>query len=162
MQLNPDSVWLREAGGGVASFFPDQRNESFRFSPDVGYFITRLTVGGVAVTVGGAAVTEAGSSRATTRSSGQVIPVGNATRKIKVKIIQASLKKSASGRPDFKPLSQTFVDVTEATANVNYLSNAVKEKWGRSYVLVTSDAMRLEDSSGTQGKCSLLFHWLCV
>ena len=34
----------------------------------------------------------------------------------------------------------------------HYISSVIKQKWGEDYVLVTSDCLELEDSSGTQGK----------
>ena len=50
---------------------------------------------------------------------------------------------------EFMAQNQTFVDVTEATANLHYVSSAIQRKWGPEYVLVTSDGL---DSSGTQGR----------
>jgi hypothetical protein len=61
------------------------------------------------------------------------------------------MKRNHGNRLEFKPLHVTFVEVTEATANVVYLSHVVKERWGPHFRLVTSDGMVLEDSSGTQG-----------
>ena len=157
LQLNLDSVWLREAGPGRvgASFFPDSRNERFDFSADVGFFITRLTVEGVSTS--SSRPSDGSSSRvltaATTRaSSTAILPAGNSKKgRINVKVVQATMKRSSSGRLEFMPISQTFIDVTESTANVNYLSHAIKMKWGDEYELVTSDGIRIEDSSGTHG-----------
>lgn len=154
LQLDVDSVWLRKAGVGAGrqAFFPDPRNQRFNFTSDVGYFVNHFVVEGNsprAPTPTTRAVV-AGSSRMTSRGPGTVIPVGRKSS-VNVKIVQASMKKSVSGCPDFKPLGQMFIDINEATANVNYLSHAVKEKWGNEYVLVTSDAIKIEDSSGTQG-----------
>ena len=41
--------------------------------------------------------------------------------------------------------------VVESTATVPYLSSMIQEKWGKGYVLVTIDGLRLEDSDGTRG-----------
>ena len=73
------------------------------------------------------------------------------TQSINVKVIQASVKRLANGKLEFMAHNQTFVDVTEATANVNYVSSAVLRKWGSDYNLVTSDCLKL-DSLGTHGK----------
>ena len=60
--------------------------------------------------------------------------------------------KKGGGCPEFQSVSQMFVDVTESTANVMYLTHIIEEKWGSDYLLVTSDGIKVEDSSGTQGK----------
>ena len=53
------------------------------------------------------------------------------------------------GKFEFHKLGQGFIDVNETTANVFYIG-------GPAYVLVTSDDLKLENSSGTQGKGLLL------
>ena len=90
-----------------------------------------------------------------TTGSRPIVPPGASTTKkasVNIKIIQARMARKANGRPEFEPLSQTFVDVTDSTANVMYLTHIIKEKWGSMYVLVTNDGMRIEDGSGTQGR----------
>lgn len=77
------------------------------------------------------------------------------TQSSNVKIVQASMKHLASGKIEFIPQNQTFVDVTETTANLHYVSSAVQRKWGPEYTLVTSDGLKVDDSSGTQGECTL-------
>ena len=77
------------------------------------------------------------------------------TGSVSVKIVKASFSLKHSGRKvEFERLGQTFVSMSEATANVMYISSVIKQKWGEDYVLVTSDSLQLEDSSGTQGKSS--------
>jgi hypothetical protein len=49
------------------------------------------------------------------------------------------MKTGGGGKAEFMPQTQTFVDVTESTANVIYITTAVQRKWGSQYVLVTSD-----------------------
>ena len=68
-----------------------------------------------------------------------------------MKIVQASIRRLPSGKTEFIPQNQTFVDVTEATANLHYVSSAVQHKWGQDYALVTSDGLKVDDSSGTKG-----------
>ena len=75
---------------------------------------------------------------------------------LSVKIIQASMRRLAGGKVEFGHIGQTFLDVTEATANVHYIGNAVQRKWGNEYILVTADGLQIEDSSGTQGGCFAL------
>lgn len=112
MQLNPDSLWLREAGPGPgrAVFFPDSRNEHFDFSPDVGLFITQLVVEGASTS--SSRPSDASSSRvltaASTRApSAAILPAGKNKATINVKVVQATMKKSASERPELLPISQT-------------------------------------------------------
>ncbi len=58
---------------------------------------------------------------------------------------------SPSGKAEYTPENQVFVDVTEATANLNYITSVVQRKWGEEYSLVTCDGLKVDDSSGTQG-----------
>ena len=153
LQISLDSVWLREAGPGDgfrAAFFPDSRNRHFDFSGDVGFIITRLSVqGSPSCRSDSTRVLSIGSTKAPGTST--VTPI--ATKKsnsINVKIIQGTIpKRSASGRPEIKYVSQTFIDINESTANVMYLTHVIKELWGPNYVLITADGMKIEDSSGT-------------
>ena len=48
-----------------------------------------------------------------------------------------------------------FTSISESTATVPYLSTVIQDKWGEGYVLVTSDGLKVEDSDGTRGICSL-------
>lgn len=70
--------------------------------------------------------------------------------------MQAGFKRLNGGRPEFTPQNQTFVDLTEATANVNYVTSVIQRRWGSEYVMVTSDGLKIDDSSGTQGTCGII------
>lgn len=87
-------------------------------------------------------------------SRSAVIAHGRREQTINVKIIQAKMKlpRSASGKPQFVNLNVLYIDVTEATANITYLTNAVRAKWGNDHVIVTSEGLPISDGSGTQGK----------
>ena len=61
------------------------------------------------------------------------------------------MRRSPNGKAEFSGENQTFISISEANANVHFIQNVVQQKWGRSYVLVTSDGLPIEDSSGTQG-----------
>ncbi len=69
-----------------------------------------------------------------------------------VKIVQASFKRLPNGKPEFSQIGQVFINISETTANTHYLSSVIEKKWGADNVLVTSDGLRIEDSSGTPGK----------
>ena len=47
-----------------------------------------------------------------------------------------------------------LVFLTEATANIYmyYISGVIQNKWGKDFVLVTGDGLKIKDSSGTQGR----------
>ena len=156
MQLDPSTVWLREEGGSRA-FFPDLQNAHFVLSADVGVLITDLVAMGSpmqgqsfasAPSAGRVAAISSLANEPST-SGTQSVPTMRKTQSINVKVIQASVKRLANGKLEFMAHNQTFVDVTEATANVN---SAVQRKWGLDYNLVTSDGLKLDDSSGTHGK----------
>ena len=68
-----------------------------------------------------------------------------------VKVTRATMKRCPNGKAEFSGENQTFISVSEANANVHFLQTVIQQKWGRNYVLVTSDGLPIEDSSGTQG-----------
>ena len=57
-----------------------------------------------------------------------------------------------AGKVEFSVAHQTFITISEPNANVNYIQSVVQQKWGREYILVTSDGLPIEDGSGTQGQ----------
>ena len=157
IQLDPSTVWLREESGSRA-YFPDSQNTRFVLSDDVGVLITELVAMGSpapGTTSQSAVRVPSISSLSSEPSTSGLQTHALSLRKnhsSNEKIIQASMKRLANGKLDFVPHNQTFVDVTEATANVNYITAAVQRKWGPDHVLVTSDGLQLDDSSGTQGE----------
>ena len=84
-----------------------------------------------------------------------------------VKIVKAKVKKGGNRKkPEFLPISQAYIELTESTANLDHISSMVKRRWGDQYVIVTSDGIQLEDSPATQG-LRLFIHvlsesFLCV
>ena len=157
IQLDPATVWLREDSPGNRAFFPDEHNAHFVFNDDVGVLITNL------VAMGSPMNTQ--SHHSPPISSARVLPTASEpstsglshlsarkTQSCNVKIIQASVRRLSNGKLEFSPQNQTFVDVTEATANLHYVSSAVQRKWGQEYTLVTSDGLKVDDSSGTKGE----------
>lgn len=80
-----------------------------------------------------------------------VIPIAKKGQGSSVKIVQASFKRLHNGKAEFNQLGQLFIDISETTANVHYISSVIKKQRGANYVLATSDGLPIEDSSGTQG-----------
>ena len=67
------------------------------------------------------------------------------------KVVQAHFTKMPWGKFDFTKIGQTFIDVHESTANVDYITSIVQRKWGQGHILVTGDGLPIEESSSTQG-----------
>lgn len=159
LQLNLESLWLKEAGPGRSAFFPDTANEKFDFTADVGLFITRFIVEGTQSRLRpavSASMACPSTSRISSLSNIQPPPVYKSNRAssggpfANVKITYSIIKKSGS-RPDFKKLHQAFIKVNDDTANVHYLTYMIRQKWNCDLVLVTPEGMPIEDGSGTQG-----------
>lgn len=74
--------------------------------------------------------------------------LGNKSHVSTINVVQANVKHLPGGECEFFHIGQTFLDVTESTANVNYI---VQRWWGSDYVLVMADGLEIEDISGTQG-----------
>ena len=163
--MDPTTVWLREEPPGSRVFFPNANNTGFILSDDVGILITHMVAVGSPVQPSQASTSSRVISHTQSSGSGLTSHTHNANtavqhhpapgRKrpsISVKVVQAGFKRLISGRPEFTPQNQTFVDLTEATANVNYVTSVIQRKWGLEFVMVTSDGLKIDDSSGTQGK----------
>ena len=160
IQLDPSTVWLREEAPGHRAFFPTPDLSRFHLNSDV----TRAVVEGCPLpdiernSVGRvmSLSTAPGPSTALNTGGARTIgrPVSTVSRRVQtvnVKVVKATMKTAIGGKAEFTPQTQTFVDVTESTANVIYITTAVQRKWGSQYVLVTSDGLQIEDGSGTQG-----------
>ena len=63
---------------------------------------------------------------------------------VSVKVFEANLSFTDSGKPNFEKLGQVFIEIREATANV------AQAELGANYTLVTNDGLELHDSAGTQ------------
>ena len=153
LQLDPNSVWLREEFGSHI-YFPDISTGCFTLPPGVEY----LMVEGSSVIQGASSVSDtvnvatphtAGNTRVNRPAFGSLQRKSHLS--FNIKIVQATLKWLSNGKPEFNHLGQLFVDITEATANVHYILSVVQKKWGRDYNIVTADGLQLDDCSGTQG-----------
>ena len=68
-----------------------------------------------------------------------------------VRIAKADVRRLSNGKVELEKLEQTFIDLTDDTANVNYVNTVIQKKWGKEYVLCTNDGLPIEDGFGTQG-----------
>ncbi len=154
-QLDPRTVWLREEFGSRA-YFPNTSNTEFVIDAESAPF--SLIVEGSSQPVASTsashgvpvAVPHASSSTSALPPFRPTFP--RKTHTATVKITRASLTYNASGKSEFARLDQAFFDISEDNANVPYLTNAVHQKWGDEYKIVTNDGLPIEDSSGTTGR----------
>ena len=68
-----------------------------------------------------------------------------------IKIVKANIVNAFRRKPEFVSISQTFVELTESTANLTYVLGVIHKRWGQQYTLVTNDAIELTDDSSTLG-----------
>ena len=72
-----------------------------------------------------------------------------------LKVVQAKMTWQSAGHPDFLKLGQTFITLSESTANIHHVTTAVKAEFRHGYVLVTADGLEVRDSTGL-GVCSIM------
>jgi len=74
-------------------------------------------------------------------------------QKTLIRITKARIIRTCTERkkPDFHRTGQLFVGVTETTANVGYVCEAVRNQWGDEYTVVTRDGFEIVDTAATQG-----------
>ena len=68
-----------------------------------------------------------------------------------LKVVQAWISCISAGCPQFQKLGQTFIVLSESTANIHHVTSAVKTEFGEEHVVITADDLEVWDSSGTQG-----------
>ena len=61
-------------------------------------------------------------------------PVGGSGKNrdptLSLKVVQATMQQTPGGKPEFTRLSQAFIDITESTANVLFITSVIRAKWG--------------------------------
>ena len=78
------------------------------------------------------------------------------------KVILAEGNKTDKGGTSFRELGQTYVNITEDTANVTYITSKVRETCGDERLeLFTSNGLKVNDTEGTRGKYHL-YGILCM
>ena len=72
------------------------------------------------------------------------------------KVILAEANKNDKGGTLFRELGQTYVNITEDTANVTYIISKVRETFSEERLeLFTSNGLKVTDTEGTRGRCYL-------
>ena len=76
---------------------------------------------------------------------------------ISVRITKAVSKMLMNGKTELVKMEQIFIDLSEETSNVHFVNDAIQRKWGKDFVVCTSDGLAIEDSSGTSGELFFCF-----
>ena len=74
-----------------------------------------------------------------------------------MKIVKAKMVSCKTGKVDFSAISQMHIDLNESSANVEYVLEEIRKRWGEEYNLVTVDGLKLEDCEGNRGIVSIYF-----
>ena len=82
-----------------------------------------------------------------------VVP-GHKSSKSLVKVIKAKMERSGK-KVTFHNGEVGYVEVTEHTANVDYINREIKSLWGNGYRIMTADGTEVKDCSGTRGTCNV-------
>ena len=144
--MDPDTVYLREEFGQRA-FFQDADND-FQLPTSVGVTILSLIVEGSHVNIRPPSTSVVLGTPGPSYG-GKPILSSKKEVSVKVKVVQATMKKLSNGKYEFNNENQTYITVTEGTANLKgqQVSQVIQRKWGSGYVLVTSDGLKLNDSA---------------
>ena len=90
-------------------------------------------------------------------SSSRPVPFGGNKRKggAIAKIIHPEMtQKNEKGPPSFQELGQTYINISEDKANVNYVLSKARDSFNDpSLELVTSNGLKIMDNEGTKGLC---------
>ena len=60
--------------------------------------------------------------------------------------------KKTGGKPEFQCTGQMYIELTDTTANVGQVCEAVRRQWGSEYTIVSVEGVEIDDSSATQGR----------
>lgn len=80
-----------------------------------------------------------------------VIPQRKSSFSLKIIKARISSKHKGNSKPTFQPLGQMYVDITDSTANLQYIHACIQNQWGDEFTIVTNNGLELEDSPATQG-----------
>ena len=75
-----------------------------------------------------------------------------------LKVVKAEMKKIGK-KIEFTPISQTFIELIDSTANLENITGIIQRRWGSNYVLMTQDGLKLEESPSLNGMQLMLFAW---
>ena len=168
--VDPNTLWLRETYSNRV-YFPSS-DGTFDLKAEGAEAFSEITVEGDAYSGSGnrpaapstatLSATGVGSSSNTSNSMLSSYPsftsvVSSHGRRgsngggSNLKVVQAEISGFSAGRPEFRRLGQTFIPLSDSTANIHHVTSVVKAEFGDEYVVVTADDLEVRDSAGTRG-----------
>ena len=60
--------------------------------------------------------------------------------------------KKPGGKPEFQCTGQMYIELTDTTANVGQVCEAVRRQWGSEYTIVSVEGLEIDDTLATQGR----------
>ena len=148
-QVDTNSLYLKEEFGDL-SFWP---NEAGRFNT------AHLDDGSLVVVMGDDIVNtprqEHHSAQSfSTPGTTPLFGGGRWKNAVIVKIIHAEMSlRNERNNPSFQEIGQTYLNVNEENANVNFLTTKARESFHDETIdLVTSNGLKIIDNEGTRGQ----------
>ena len=155
LQVEPSETWLRDDCDGKA-YFPQDGN--FNLQTQAISEFTTLVVEGPSLNTPAARSNLPPTTTLTSTPSPSGFPgfrsvvAPKRSSSFSLKVLKAKMNRSAGRRnPEFHVMGQTYIEITDSTANLEYILGVITQRWGNGYTLVTSDGVPLEDSPTTQG-----------
>ncbi len=165
MQVNPSETWLRDDCDGTAFFPLDDGNFNLS-SLGVSSYAT-LVVEGPALSASvlprssilprqppSVTVSSTPTSSPLPPPAFRSVTAPKRMASFSLKVVKATMCRQGKRKPEFQPISQTYLDLIDSTANLEHIHSIVQRRWGTEYTIVTNDGLPLEDSPATQG-------WFC-
>ena len=162
MQVNPSETWLRDDCDGAA-FFPQENGNLNLGSLGVSAYAT-LVVEGPALSAStlprsntlpcqqsSVTVSSTPSTSSLPPPSFRSVTAPKRGANFSLKVVKATMCRQGKRKAEFQPISQTYLELVESTANLEHILGIIQKRWGTEYTLVTSDGLPLEDSPATQG-----------
>ena len=172
-QVNPSETWLRDECDGSV-YFPEQDGQfsdlrDSNITPYSTLVVEGPTASGLNMRMGFSSFARAGGQSVSSTVASSSLPsssVGHgppmfrsvvAPKKVPtslIKIMKAKMTLTAKkgGKPEFQCTGQMYVELTDATASVGHICEAVREQWGSEYVVVSVEGLEIEDTLATQGQ----------
>ena len=156
LQVDPSEAWLRDNCDNTA-YFPQDGNFNLQTHGLSEY--TTLVVEGPSITAAPPRSNLPPSMTLTSTpssSSGfqnfRSVTAPRRSPSFSLKVLKAKMYRNGRRKLDFQTLGQTYIEISEATANLEHILGMIYQRWGNGYKVVTSDGVPLEDSPTTQGE----------
>lgn len=162
MQVDPTEVWLRDEFDG-ATFFPMENGCFNLLELGVSSYTNLIVEGRTAVqtpasslasrlrSASGVTVCSTPTTSLPSPSFRSFIPQRKSSFSLKIVKARISSKHKGNSKPAFQPIGQMYVDITDSTANLQYIHACIQNQWGDEFTIATNDGLELEDSPATQG-----------